>query len=205
MGRSKYSSGHSQRSGLMGTFCFLALEGGAAAFGAHAHERVQVFFVGPEEGGAGVHLGAVIVVELASACGGVFEVAVGVDFFPSRHRSMRSGQRSIAGKPSRSSRACSRARGRWHRGAGPSPGGRCWCAGAGLEQHTFEPGARAFSRWRADSICESFCRSSQTMSVGRLARRRRPRMRWPVPKASMVTPLGRRMAFGTRLRFQVQV
>ena len=66
--------------------------------------------------------------------------------------------------------------------------------GAGLEQKALEPGAER-SRWRADSMCESFWMSSQTMSVGRLARRRRPRMRWPVPKASMVTPLVRRIEF----------
>jgi len=36
-----------------------------------------------------------------------------------------------------------------------------------------------------------FARSSQTISVGRCWRRRRPRIRWPVPNASMVTPLRR--------------
>ncbi len=49
---------------------------------------------------------------------------------------------------------------------------------------------RERSRAGADVMCESFSRSSQTMSVGRFARRRRPRMRWPVPKASMVALLG---------------
>ena len=48
---------------------------------------------------------------------------------------------------------------------------------------------RAWPRWRTDSMWRSFWRSSQTSSVGRLARARRPRIRWPVPKASMVTPL----------------
>ena len=52
IGRSKYSSGHSQSSGLIGDVLLFALEGGAAAFDAHAHERVEVFFVGPEQLGA---------------------------------------------------------------------------------------------------------------------------------------------------------
>lgn len=45
------------------------------------------------------------------------------------------------------------------------------------------------SRAAADCMWLSFCRSSQTMSVGRSARLRRPRIRCPVPKASIPTPL----------------
>ena len=48
---------------------------------------------------------------------------------------------------------------------------------------------RECSRCRAERMCPSFCKSSQTISVGRCWRRRRPRIRWPVPKASIVTPL----------------
>ena len=49
--------------------------------------------------------------------------------------------------------------------------------------------SRECSRCEGERMCPSFCRSSQTISVGRCWRRRRPRIRWPVPKASIVTPL----------------
>ena len=50
---------------------------------------------------------------------------------------------------------------------------------------------RDCSRCWVERMWLSFWRSSQTMSVGRCSRRLRPRSRWPVPKASMVTPLQR--------------
>ena len=47
-----------------------AIERRAAAFGAHAHERVEIFFLGPEDDGAGVQLGTVGVVERAGVLAG---------------------------------------------------------------------------------------------------------------------------------------
>ena len=49
--------------------------------------------------------------------------------------------------------------------------------------------SRECSRCKAERMCPLFCRSSQTISVGRCWRRRRPRIRWPVPRASIATPL----------------
>ena len=46
----------------------------------------------------------------------------------------------------------------------------------------------------AERMWSSFCKSSQMMSVGRAGPLRRPRTRWPVPNASIVTPLFSRIA-----------
>lgn len=61
---------------------FFALEGRPTALGAEAHEGIEVFDLGPKDGGAGVHRFLMFFIEEAGGLPGGGVLGVGVDGFP---------------------------------------------------------------------------------------------------------------------------